>query len=51
MWSESVGGRGALRRVSVDHRVEVVEFGVAGEVAPHLAGRFPVEYEADGEDS
>lgn len=26
--------------MSVDHHVEVVEFGVASGVAPHLAGRF-----------
>ena len=29
-------------------KFEVVEFGVASEVAPHLAGRFLGEYDADG---
>lgn len=35
--------------MSVDHHVEVVEFGVASGVAPHLDGRFQGEYEAYGE--
>lgn len=37
-----------LRCVSVGHHVEVVKFEVASEVAPHLAGRFPGENQADG---
>lgn len=34
--------------MTLDHRSEVVEFGVARGVVPHLAGRFLGEYETDG---